>query len=503
MCKTQNVSARVKALRAMLVVSAVFVWANGANAALIAHWQFNEGSGTTTADSTGNLDPGTLGGSPPPQWVVGHPFPEGDYALKFNDNTTGNFIQFDNKDGWLSRPGDTNEVTVAAWVQNSSASGDAARVLGLRQVGTSRFILQGPGDGSLSFWLSGHGRITTGPGVVPMDQWSHVAATYSYSDGLGTGMLYVNGALVHTENSTYAIGSTVDRAVIGHEASGADRAFVGTIDDLRLYDRALTRPEILALLPEPSPPFTLPQYFDFGDNKYQHTQDPSNWRVLAGHPGSISYETDAVRVAGGSGGIASYGLLAEFDDLGGGKDNDFVVSMDFDVQASSGSDEQWNRFQLWALADESLATGGDGNTGYVLSVRTDDRDDARALALIKGGYYGEAADRLRGDANFPLNVGDNIEFELSGRYGEEGGTEGLFLDVQAWNHTQGYSVVLDTYFDPDPPDASGFGFGVRRHPQANAATMDVYRFSVVPEPGSLMMLVAGAMWLLLYRRRAR
>ena len=38
--------------------------ANTTSAELVAHWRFDEGSGTTTADATGNGHDGSLEGSP-------------------------------------------------------------------------------------------------------------------------------------------------------------------------------------------------------------------------------------------------------------------------------------------------------------------------------------------------------------------------------------------------------------------------------------------------------
>ena len=244
--------------------------------------------------------------------------------------------------------------------------------------------------------------------------------------------------------------------------------------------------------------FIAPRSFDFGEDKYRHTDDAGNWEILTGLPGSITYQPDAVRVAATSGGGDSFGLLTNFDNLGGGQRNNFIASTTFELQASGGTSQEWNRFQFWALGDTSLATGGSGNTGYVLHIRRGDREDQPALTFRSGGYGGTIFDS---DRNFPVNVGDLFEFEIVGRYGQQGSVPGLFLDVSASNVTQDYSVEFDTYFDPNPHEGSGFGFGIRRHPSPSSATMDVLQFSVIPEPGTWLLLLSALACGLLWRRR--
>jgi hypothetical protein len=84
----------------------VLVLASNVSAGLVAHWQFDEGSGTTTVDSSGNGHDGNLLGDP--QWVAGM---IGSGALSF-----------DGSDGLVDVGHDealniTDELTITLWVK--------------------------------------------------------------------------------------------------------------------------------------------------------------------------------------------------------------------------------------------------------------------------------------------------------------------------------------------------------------------------------------------------
>ncbi len=64
--------------------------------------------------------------------------------------------------------------------------------------------------------------------------------------------LYVNGNLqgVTDYSGTYEYNS--ESLYIGHQQPGADRYYNGLLDDLRIYNNALSQSEISALVPEPA-----------------------------------------------------------------------------------------------------------------------------------------------------------------------------------------------------------------------------------------------------------
>lgn len=138
-----------------------------------------------------------------------------------------------------------------AWVNPSAAP------LGWQAV----IFKEMPTDGSYFLYRSGYsaapvaGVFTTaeqellGTGGPPLNAWTHLAFTY---DG-ATEKLYVNGALVTSRAQTGAISTSNGVLHIGGDSVWGEH-FQGLIDEVRIYNRALTASEILADLQTPVSP---------------------------------------------------------------------------------------------------------------------------------------------------------------------------------------------------------------------------------------------------------
>ena len=94
--------------------------------------------------------------------------------------------------------------------------------------------------------------------VVETDVWAHVSTTYEYvADGSSLIRLYINGELVGgTDEAVGPINIIPDRAAwIGgyqYNAEKYSRYFDGSMDDVRIYNNAMTPEEISAMVvPEP------------------------------------------------------------------------------------------------------------------------------------------------------------------------------------------------------------------------------------------------------------
>ena len=72
--------------------------------------------------------------------------------------------------------------------------------------------------------------------MIPTGTWTHIAGTY---DGANL-RLYVNGVLVKTQARTGTIFSSPNPLYIGGKGS----QFSGLIDEVRVYNRALSAAEI-------------------------------------------------------------------------------------------------------------------------------------------------------------------------------------------------------------------------------------------------------------------
>jgi RHS repeat-associated protein len=203
-------------------------------------YPFEEGSGTSTADLSGLGNVGTLQGGV--TWTTAGQFGK---ALTFTDGT------------WvdLGNPGPlqlTGSMTVSAWVKASAfPADDAAIVSKLSNDPPHGFQLDATVDTgvrTIGFKLSnvvGY-MIRYGATELQLNTWYHVAGVYDA--GAKTMNVYLNGVLDNGNSFGTVSSSQKDSALsvnIGRRASGA-YGFPGTIDEVRIYNRALSQAEIQA-----------------------------------------------------------------------------------------------------------------------------------------------------------------------------------------------------------------------------------------------------------------
>jgi chitodextrinase len=205
--------------------------------ALAAAYGFSEGTGVTTADSSGNGVTGTLSGA---TWTTGR---HGS-GLGFD----GTSASVDLGDPAVLRT--TGSLTVSAWVNESANVADDAIVVAKSSGAAGWELKSSPDTGARTFAFAvydpGGGYVARYSTTVrSLDTWYHVAGVYDaaartldiYIDGLLS-----NGTLWGTVPGSHADVS-VD-ATIGRRAAGFFLS--GVIDDVRVYNRALTVEEIQA-----------------------------------------------------------------------------------------------------------------------------------------------------------------------------------------------------------------------------------------------------------------
>jgi hypothetical protein len=199
---------------------------------LVAEWSFNEGSGTTTADVTGNGHTGTLSGGV--SWTTGL---VGPYALTFNGASAGQVTVPDSPSLEFSA---TQSYSVTAWVYVPSLPNTEVGIV-------TKFNLAGDWYGiwinSYNQWMGSAGNYApnlNGPTVST--GWSQVSLVQNGS--AGTLSLFVNGVRVASGPAEPSNG-TGPLNIGGDNQAGGN--FTGTIDDVRIYGRALSGGEIEGL----------------------------------------------------------------------------------------------------------------------------------------------------------------------------------------------------------------------------------------------------------------
>jgi len=218
--------------------------ANVAHTAFGAYWTFDQGTGTSATDSSGNGNTGTLQAAA--SWTTGN---VGPYAV----NLTGATNSF------VSTPApvidSSQSYSVSAWVKPSSITGNNKTIVAIDGSAISPFYLQIAG-GQYGFALRGSdstaSALTTANGVAAtVGTWTHLVAVHD--DTANTVSLYVDGVLKGTTSFNSPWKATGATTVGRAKWNGLPVDFFsGAIDDVHLYDRVLTPTEVTQLAADPS-----------------------------------------------------------------------------------------------------------------------------------------------------------------------------------------------------------------------------------------------------------
>ena len=242
------------------------------HADLVGYWNFDEGSGTIAYDSSGNGLDGTLKGDP--QWVAGQ---------------VGGALEFDGDDS-VEIPHNpllsiTDEITITAWTyMNANASGEMA-IVSKGGWGANDLPYELTEDaGGVIFWqfYDNEGRDTCSPDSPAADEWHHIAATY---DGQ-IFKCYIDGELAEEWAYAGTMPENTASVTIGQRSRGGTY-FNGIIDEVTIFDRALTEDEILN---------TMMGLGDFGQASGPTPTDGSlhedTWVSLGWRPGDFAVSHD-------------------------------------------------------------------------------------------------------------------------------------------------------------------------------------------------------------------
>ena len=213
---------------------------------LIGWWPMLEGTGDISRDLSGYGSHGTLKNmDPATAWVAGNPR-FGGKALYF-DGTDDYFTT-----GQRAALDPPSAVSVSTWIKRNGAQSTWGAILWNGPANNDPWGAYG-----FQFWSSADNninwKITTGTtdtglatGTIINDlTWYHLVGTY---DG-ATMSLYVNGVLVNSTGKTGAIGDYGDPGF--QLGVNNTTLFTGSLDDVRVYNRALTKGEVMQLYVNP------------------------------------------------------------------------------------------------------------------------------------------------------------------------------------------------------------------------------------------------------------
>jgi hypothetical protein len=249
-----------------------------AQADLVGWWRLDEGSGTTALDSSGGGNNGTLQGDP--QWVAGK---------------VAGALEMDGGDS-VSVPGvaDINpeSITLMTWVNFTTVDPtEMERHDYLSRGDDYAFSLHEwgardstPAEQKISGIVTSAGgwSVVNGQTLVEADIWYHTALTYSsetqtltlYLDGEVDGELNVPQGLEHRLGGPLTIGTY------------SSRDLLGKIDDIQIWDEALTEAQIKGAIMGGGYPYA------YGPDPADGAIHSDTWVTLSWKPGDFAVSHD-------------------------------------------------------------------------------------------------------------------------------------------------------------------------------------------------------------------
>ena len=198
-------------------------------------WRFEESAGTTAHDESGYGNDGTFVGNPSPTFPDSEVYP-GTKALQFDG--TDDYVDITSSPSLNI----TNAITIEAWVKPDifghsnyhivvesksnygwffgTVSGKVAWLIG-KEVGSSWNIVHNKGD--------------------LVDGWNHIVGIYESSTGVAK--TYLNGNYIGSKSGTAEACKSTNGFKIGRQGVNS-YCFKGAIDNVRIYDQALSSAQI-------------------------------------------------------------------------------------------------------------------------------------------------------------------------------------------------------------------------------------------------------------------
>jgi hypothetical protein len=207
----------------------------------VGYWKLDDGSGASAADSSGFGNTGTLVNGP--TWTTGQI--NGALAL----NGSNQYVTVLAPSG-SSIDLDKTPVSIAAWVKTNTTT--------VQQAILVRGLSNGVGQGNQGYglWINSNGKINVGSAgggnfsssaAITANAWHQVTAIINgtaskvYIDGVDQTPASVNIGVV-TSSLSLTIGASHNNAQTGYVGF-----FNGTLDDVRVYNRALSASDAAAL----------------------------------------------------------------------------------------------------------------------------------------------------------------------------------------------------------------------------------------------------------------
>lgn len=216
-----------------LIAEQAIEWASGGGEELLLHWKLNEASGTTANDSSTYNRDGTVTGTA--SWTAGRRH----NAFNFNGSTK---IEVN---GLLGNPSD---FTLACWARIDAADSTGAEGISVGDYLILRLHNSSGGPQGVFFAGGSTWRTVSASTSYIGAGWHHFAVTFD--DAANSLKLYIDGVNVATTSTTSSVswsGLGTKTRVGTHGNTNTTFDLDGAVDDVRVYNRALTLSEVVDL----------------------------------------------------------------------------------------------------------------------------------------------------------------------------------------------------------------------------------------------------------------
>jgi hypothetical protein len=204
---------------------------------LVLYLSFDEGQGTVAKDLSGKGHDGAI------------------TKAEWTDGQLGNALKFSSDDTFVTVPfADdfkiTEGITLGAWVTSNSVG--FRGIINAQKSTYGTFLLQqgSTGIGELGLFIGGAWLCSQTGGKLEKDVFHHIVATYDQNVGEH---FYFDGKIDEALNQAPKGAGLIDVAKdesgigIGHNYGFAGRFFDGVIDEVVIYNRALSATEVTSL----------------------------------------------------------------------------------------------------------------------------------------------------------------------------------------------------------------------------------------------------------------
>ncbi|MGB2799999.1 MAG: LamG-like jellyroll fold domain-containing protein, partial [Dehalococcoidia bacterium] len=212
-----------------------------------------------------------------PQWVAGH---------------LGGALEFDGSGDYLdcgSDPSlDLTKWTIAFWLNlNENKDYNGYVIKGVDNTENYEVLTYGAGNFHFPIlFTDGRRYVNSATGVTVVGEWAHFAYSYDSAEGR---RLYKDGSLIFEDTESGTPQTSAEPLLIGNEG-GTSRFVPGIMDDIRIYNRALTEAEIQQAM------VGRPVELAYGPSPANEATDVPREVVLSWEPGQFAAPTNGHKV---------------------------------------------------------------------------------------------------------------------------------------------------------------------------------------------------------------